>query len=197
MEMASEADDFEMTDESLAQQAAGGDRACFEALVERYRDSVYRICLRCADHAADAEDWAQECFVRVFRQLPTYDCSRPFAPWFRRVVANVCINMARGRKRAYAGVSIGLDEMDEPVSGPSTDPQSVFLTKEAKQAVLQAISHLEPTLQQAVILRVVEGLSFKEMAEALQVPLPTASTWVRRALLRVRETLVQQGMEMG
>lgn len=186
-----------MTDEILAEQAAGGDRACFEALIERYRDSVYRICLRSADNAADAEDWAQECFIRVYRQLPAYDCSRPFGPWFRRVVANVCINMARGRKRAREGVSLGLDNVDEPVSGPATDPQSVLLSNEARGAVLHAIGCLEPTLRQAVILRVVEGLSFKEMADALSVPLPTASTWVRRALLRVRETLLNEGMEIG
>lgn len=187
----------EQTDESLAERAARGDLPCFEALVERYRDSVYRICIHSAANLSDAEDWAQECFIRVYRQLPAYDCSRPFAPWFRRVVSNVCINMARGRKRASECVSLGLDEMNEPVSGPGTDPQLAFLTKEAKQAVLKAIGHLEPTLRQAVILRVVEGMSFKEMADVLGVPLPTASTWVRRALIRVRQTLLSDGMEIG
>lgn len=88
-----------LPDEELARLAAGGRLDCFEELLARYRDRVYRICYRCAGNADDAEDWAQECFVRTFRQLGHFDPSLPFAPWLLRLVANTCINLAKARAR--------------------------------------------------------------------------------------------------
>ena len=68
-------------DESLAARAAGGDRHAFDALVTRHRQAVYRLCWAATGNHADADDAAQETFVRVFRSLSSYDPARPFGPW--------------------------------------------------------------------------------------------------------------------
>ncbi len=118
-----------LPDELLACRAAAGRTDDFEELLRRYRSRVYRICYRMAGNAEDAEDWAQECLVRVYRQLGRYDPELPFAPWLMRVVANACINLAKTRSRRQSWVELGLDEETERVA-PASDPAQAVLTGE-------------------------------------------------------------------
>lgn len=184
-----------LPDEVLARRAADGQRDCFEELLARYRDRVYRICYRSAGNAEDAQDWAQECLVRAYRQLGQYDPAQPFAPWLLRVVGNTCINLAKTRSRRQERLELGLEEGTEGLA-LTPDPLDAVLLGEEARAVLAAVDALEPSLRQAVVLRVLEGLSFRELAEVLGVPLQTAATRVRRALVRVREQLARSGMRV-
>src|SRR5687768_15809701 len=95
-----------LPDEDLARRAAAGHLDCFEELLSRYRDRVYRLCYRSAGNAEDAEDWAQECFLRAYRQLGRYDPAQPFAPWLLRVATNACINLATARDRRQKRVQL-------------------------------------------------------------------------------------------
>lgn len=176
-------------DEELARHATGGRLDCFEELLARYRDRVYRICYRYAGNADDAEDWAQECFVRAYRQLRRFDPALPFAPWLLRLVSNTCINLAKARAR-HAG-NCG-SEVLENYADSEPDPLQKLVAREEDGAVLRAIGSLPPALRVAVTLRVVDELSFRELSEVLGVPLQTAATRVRRALEQVRQTLVRQ-----
>jgi RNA polymerase sigma-70 factor (ECF subfamily) len=179
-----------LPDELLARRAAGGRLEDFEELLRRYRTRVYRICYRMAGNAEDAEDWAQECFVRVYQQLAHYNPRLPFAPWMLRVVSNTCINLAKARATRQGKMQLGLEEEQE-MAGAMADPMQVTLRTDEVRRVHAAVSHLAPPLRQAVALRVVEGLSFHELAETLGVPLQTAASRVRRALTQIREQLKQ------
>ena len=183
-----------LSDELLACRAAAGYRDDFEELLHRYRNRVYRICYRMAGHPEDAEDWAQECLVRVYQQLGRYDPELPFAPWLMRVVANTCINLAKSRTRRQGKWELGLDEESDAVS-LAPDPLHAALSGEEGRQVRAAVRQLPPPLRQAVVLRVMEELSFRELAEALGVPLQTAASRVRRGLLQIRERL--ERAEMG
>lgn len=184
-----------LPDELLARRAAAGHLNDFEELLRRYRNRVYRICYRMAGNAEDAEDWAQECFVRAYRQLGSYDPRLPFAPWFLRVVSNTCINLAKARTTRQSRVTMGLDEAtDAPSREP--DPLHSTLAGESGRQIRLAVEALPPLLRQAVVLRVVDGLAFGELAEALGVPLQTAASRVRRALLQVRERLERAESEV-
>jgi RNA polymerase sigma-70 factor (ECF subfamily) len=180
-------------DELLARRAATGHLEAFEELLGRYRNRVYRICYRMAGNAEDAEDWAQECLVRVYRQLGRYDPELPFAPWLLRVVSNTCINLAKTRIRRQEKVELGLEEDTEALS-LAPDPLHAALSGEEGRHVRGAVRLLPPPLRQAVVLRVLEELSFRELSEALGVPLQTAASRVRRGLLQVRERLENAGM---
>lgn len=198
-----------LPDEVLARRAAAGQLDCFESLLARYRDRVYRLCYRMAGNAEDAEDWAQECFVRVYEQLGRYDPAFPFVPWLLRVVSNTCINLGKSRARWRQRFPLGLNEetSTEQAAGhraaavetsaaaaaQGKDPLRVALLDEETGAIQEAVDALAPTLKQAVVLRVQEELSFREVAEILGVPLQTAATRVRRALLEVRNRLIQSG----
>ncbi|HEY3412383.1 MAG TPA: sigma-70 family RNA polymerase sigma factor [Armatimonadota bacterium] len=188
---------FQAPDEVLARRAAEGEQSCFEKLIARHRDRVYRICYRCAGNSEDAEDWAQECFIRGYTQLGYYDASRPFAPWFYRVVSNVCINLAHSRNRWRATVDLGLPDDGGEVAAEGTDPAAAILSIETRRAVLEAVESLDPKLRQVVILRVLDGMSFKELGETFGVPLATTSTWLRRALVQVRQQLARKGVGIG
>jgi RNA polymerase sigma factor (sigma-70 family) len=182
-----------LPDDELARRAAAGQLQCFEELLARYRDRVYRICTRSAGNAEDAADWAQECFVRAYRQLGRYDPSRPFAPWLLRVVANTCINLAKARERQQKRLRL-VDELPRAASEP--DPLERVVAAEEERLALRALDELSPPLRVAVVLRVMEDLSFRELAEILGVPLQTAATRVRRALEQVRRKLAQGGIEV-
>jgi RNA polymerase sigma-70 factor (ECF subfamily) len=184
-----------LPDELLACRAAAGRQEDFEELLRRYRSRVYRICYRMAGNAEDAEDWAQECLVRVYRQLGRYDPAQPFAPWLLRVVANSSINLAKTRSRRQDWVELGLDE-EIPTTVPAENPAQAALAGEEGRRVRVAIAALPPPLRQAVVLRVLEDLSFRELAESLGVPLQTAASRVRRALLQVRQRLERDQIEV-
>jgi RNA polymerase sigma-70 factor, ECF subfamily len=178
----------QLSDALLASRAAAGHQEDFEVLRHRYRNRVYRICYRMAGNAEDAEDWAQECLVRVYRQLGRYDPELPFAPWLMRVIANTCVTLARSRARRQERVELGLDEESGVVS-LAPDPLQAALSGEEGRQVRAAVRLLPPLLRQAVVLRVLEEMSFRELAEVLGVPLQTAASRVRRGLLQVREQL--------
>src|SRR6266852_1555375 len=141
-----------LPDEILARRAAAGRLDCFEELLTRYRDRVYRICYRSAGNAEDAEDWAQECLLRVHDQLDRYDPAQPFSPWLLRVVSNACINLAKARARPQERLELGLSE-ETAGAGFAPDPLDAVLSGEEAQAVLAAIDALDPALREAVVLR--------------------------------------------
>src|SRR5437879_2173153 len=109
-----------LSDELLACRAAAGRPEDFELLLCRYRDRVYRICLRMAGNTEDAEDWAGECLMHVYRQLGRYDPELPLAPWLSRVVVNRCIRLARSRASRREKARLGLDEAS-PMVSPALD----------------------------------------------------------------------------
>ena len=184
------------SDERLASRAAGGDKKAFEALVLRHRVRVFRVCYRMAGNVNDAEDWAQECFVRIWTQLKSYDSSRGFEPWMLRGASNTCKNLVKSRTSQRAKM-VQTDWEEIQVAAPSHEsPHEKAVTNEQKLAIEQALQQVSPVLRQAMTLWAVEQLSFKELAEVLGVPLWTAAQRVRRGLIQVRSTLAKKGHEV-
>src|SRR5579862_3923959 len=142
-----------LPDEVLARRAGDGHLEDFEELLRRYRSRVYRLCYRMAGNAEDAEDWAQECFVHVYRQLAHYNPRLPFAPWLLRVVSNRCINLAKARQVRQGSLQLGYEAEREP-AGTASDPLQVALFADEARRIHAAVANLAPPLRQAVALRV-------------------------------------------
>ncbi len=176
----------EERDERLAARAAGGDRRAFEALVTRHRRAVYRLCWSVTGNPADADDAAQETFLRVFRALPSYDPERPFAPWLRKIAWNCGLSV---RRDGQAGVpKVSAEEHSDPAD-PAGGPEDAASGNEEKRRVEAAMAGLPEELRTVMVLRAVEGLSYAEIAETVGIPAGTVMSRLSRARERLLAAL--------
>ena len=135
--------------------------------------------------------------MRAFGQLHHFNPSLPFAPWLLRLVSNNCINLAKARERRAKWWQPQWIAEQEEASLPANvqaEPFHQVMKDDEQQEILRAVNKLPPLLRVALTLRVVEDLSFREIAEVLDVPLQTAATRVRRALEQVRRELAPELM---
>jgi RNA polymerase sigma factor (sigma-70 family) len=173
-------------DERLAARAAAGDRSAFDALVTRHRAMVYRLCRAAAGSHADADDAAQETFLRAYKALHTYDAERPFLPWLRKIAWNCALSV---RRDARAGIPLtSAEELPDPPD-PSEGPDALASANEETRRVAAAVSALPPELRAVLTLRAVEGMSYAEIAEAGGIPVGTVMSRLSRARERLLAVL--------
>jgi len=180
----------ELRDEILAERAAGGDMSAFEGLVDRHRMAVYRLARSITGNHHDADDSAQETFLRVFRALGSYDPDRPFKPWLKRIAYNTSLNTVRASKSRSRGVV----QDDLPEVADQSPRQSERM--EAKQSVANidlAVGNLPSELRATLLLRAVEGMSYKDIATTMGVKIGTVMSRLSRARERVLDVLEPAG----
>ena len=173
------------TDAALADRAAAGDDAAAAALVRRYERSVFGVCLRMLGRREDAEDAAQEVFLRLFRHLAKWDRSRPLKPWLMTIAANRCRTALDRRRRKSPLLPGDLNPADE-----SAAPRDADLAEELQLAV----DGLRDDHRAAFVLFHHEDLSLKEVAEALGRPDGTIKTWLHRARKQLVDHLARRGV---
>jgi RNA polymerase sigma-70 factor (ECF subfamily) len=173
------------SDHDLAQRARQGEAEAFGELVRRYQASVFNVCYRLMGERREAEDMAQEAFIRAYQRLERYDPSRPFGPWMRRVAANVCLN--RLQSSQPPGLSLD-DERIEPGSEQAPNPETARLRGERAEAVRQALASLPPHYRVVIELRHFQELSYEQISEELDIPLSD----VKSHLFRARQSLAKK-----
>lgn len=176
----------------LVERAKKGDREAFGQLVRKYQRRVYAAAFHMTGQHGDADDVAQEAFVRAWRALPGFDGRADFTTWLHRITINAALNHLRARKRAPTLPSPlppeDPTERDLPVFG-STDPRDTALSKETISAVVKALGELSPTLRITVILATIEEMPYKQIAQALEVPEGTVAWRVNQARRQLRQKL--------
>ena len=175
-------------DEALAARAAAGDRAAFDALVARYGARVHGLALRTLGRPADAEDLAQEVFLKAYRHLHRYDPERPFAPWLYRLAANLALSRARSllarrrRERSLAALGEG------PIA-PLEAAEQALRRRELGARPDAATLALPPRYRVAFNMKYVLGMEASDVAAHFGVGLATAKTWLYRARECLRRRL--------
>jgi RNA polymerase sigma-70 factor (ECF subfamily) len=169
------------SDADLAAEALGGSEAACRALVARYATPAVNLAARMLNNRAQAEDLAQEAFVRAFARLATYDTRRSFASWFFQIVRNVTIDHLR-RTRLD---TVSLDQLDAAGHPVGIAEASASPDIQAERAALaRALDHglerIRPEYRAAIVLRYQEELTVSEIAEALGVPDGTVKTYLHR-----------------
>jgi RNA polymerase sigma-70 factor (ECF subfamily) len=185
-------------DAALARSASRGDRQAFGRLVDLHKRAVYGLCFRLLRDPEDARDAAQECFVRAYSALDTYDPGQPFVPWILRIARNHCLDLVRRRVHESRRVELNTDPECGPVdlADPAAVAPDVALERRETAATLaQAVDALPPAQREVVHLFHVEHLSYKEIAATLDVPIGTVMTWLHRARARLRLALEQGAKE--
>lgn len=169
-------------------EGAAGESERFDGIVRRHERTVLALARRLLGRLEDAEDAAQESFLRLYRALDRLDPERPVLPYLYRTTVNVCRDLqARGRGRRLRDVSLGeVAPEDEPEAG-GADPAEAARLSEERRIAAAALRALPEKQRTALVLRDLHGLSTGEVAEVLGVAEVTVRTQISRARLKVKE----------
>jgi RNA polymerase sigma-70 factor, ECF subfamily len=173
---------------NLAQRAVQGDREAFGELVQLHQTGVYNAAYRMTGNRQEAEDIAQEAFLRAFRSIRTLDPARPPGPWFRKIAVNVCLNQYERHPARK------LNEETHP-SRPTSDPgpETQTVEREHSRQVRSALLMLPLRYRAVLELRHFEELTYAEIAELLNRPLSD----VKSDLFRARRALAKHLKELA
>lgn len=174
-----------MSESDLITRARRGDGAAWEILVRQHQEAAFRLAYLLLGNADDAEDVAQEAFIRAFQTLDRFDPSRPLRPWLLRITANLAHNRRRALGRYLAALSRSVQATPAPVTVPDVPGEHVQRQEEA-QALWRAVRRLNWADQEVIYLRYFLELSVAETAEALGVAPGTVKSRLSRALDRLR-----------
>ncbi len=169
------------SDRDLILRAKRGEAEAFGELVTRYQTSVFNVCYRILHEHGEAEDLAQEAFIRAYDRIHTFDIEREFGPWIRRVVANLCLNHLESQK-----VTTELD--DERDADQTQRPEAVVEIKERSEHIRSALASLPVNYRIVVELRHYQDMSYDEIAAQLNIPLSD----VKSHLFRARKILAEK-----
>ena len=169
------------SDRDLILNARHGNTQAFGELVLRHQNSVFNVCYRILHERTEAEDMAQEAFIRAHNRLHSFDIERPFRPWICRVAANVCLNYLETQK-----FTTGLD--DEKDADKSQSPEKQMEGRERSAQIRMALASLPANYRAVVELRHYQELSYDEIASELKIPLSD----VKSNLFRARKLLAEK-----
>ncbi len=169
----------------LLAQARGGSTRAFEEIVERHQRRVYAVARRIVRRHEVADDVTQETFIRAYQALDSFDLSRPFAPWICRIAANTAINHVRSKEFREEALPDSLADTETSPDEPERRLQEI----ETREAVAEALHSLPAEQRVVFVLRTIEELSYKEIAETLAISIGTVMSRLSRAREKLRQAL--------
>jgi RNA polymerase sigma-70 factor (ECF subfamily) len=174
-------------------QVLKGDQEAYGEIVEIYKNSVYQLCYRMLGNRHEAEDIAQEAFLRAYVNIKSFNQDLKFSTWLFRIATNLCIDRMRKKKPDYyldaevAGTE-GLT-MYSQVTSNTPLPETEVESQELQETVHKEIQKLPEKYRSAIILKYIEDLSLNEISEILDLPLGTVKTRIHRGREALRQNL--------
>lgn len=170
-----------------------GNQDSFEEIVTLFQHRLYHVCFRMLGNRQEAEDIAQEAFVRAYTNIHTFDQKRKFSTWIFRIATNLCIDRIRKKKPDYyldANVpgTEGLT-MYSQIEAPGDLPEDVLSRMETQERIQYEISKLSDRYRSVIILRYIEELPLQEISDILELPLGTVKTRVHRGRAALRKQM--------
>ena len=188
-----------MTEKELVRAAQRGDDSAFEELVRTYEKRVYHLALRMCGNVDDAYEVAQEAFLSAWKGMRFFRGDSSFSTWLYRLTSNAAIDFLRRQRRQGGSDGVSLDDEDaflEVVdTGPSPHQQAEG--QELRQALARGLGALSPEHRQVLLLRELQGLTYEEIAAALELDLGTVKSRIARAREKLRKYLVASGNFSG
>jgi RNA polymerase sigma-70 factor (ECF subfamily) len=182
-----------MTDEELVSHVQKGIPRMFAELVRRHQDPLYGLALRFTGSAHDAEDIAQEAFLKAYRGLGDFKGDARFSTWLYRIAYNLCVDWLRRNRRPDRRAS-SIDEAGETADGRA-DLEGDYVAAEERERVRRAVDALDEKYRSVVVMLYYQKLSYGEIAAVLDVPLKTVETRLYRARRIMREALERDAVE--
>jgi len=174
-----------MEDADLVRRCQNGDMAAFEQLFYKYQDRVYSTAYRMMNDQEDAQDLTQEIFLRAYQRIGKFDFRSAFSTWLYRLAVNLCIDELRKRKR-----SANTTPLEEAVlQADENTPEDHVMSRDREKRVWDAINSLKDKERSIIILRDIEGLSYKEIAEVLKCSLGRVKSRIHEARQKLKAIL--------
>ena len=186
-----------MEEKQLILRAKRGDPDAFGQLVLAHQDKVYSLAFHLVRDREEAADLAQEAFLKAWRNLESFQGESSFSTWMHRLTTNVCLDWLRkqNRRRQVEPV-VSLDDEEsgwtEPAD-PGQDPQASVEARERREALNEGLEQLPEHHRRVLLLREVSGLSYQEIAQAMELDLGTVKSRIARARNQLRKILSQSG----
>jgi RNA polymerase sigma-70 factor (ECF subfamily) len=183
------------SDADLVELSLRGDQKSFRHLVNRYLPLVYNYLYRMTQNHEISEEMAQEAFVKAYNHLKSFDKSRSFKPWILRIASNAAISELRKRSKV-----VSLNALEEEGHWGEADHQStedIVVQLERKltsEEVLAVLNRMDDKYRQVLLLRYQQDLSYEEISQALNIPLNTVRTWIKRGLDKLKNDVKEMAL---
>ena len=180
-------------DHDLVDRVLGGDREAFASLLTRHQKKVFNFMYRMVGERGVAEDLTQEVFLKVYEALPGFRKAAKFSTWLYRIAHNHCLNALKGRGREIAVSALTKEPANgNPVTAlvdPSASPEERLEQRELQAVVQEKLAELTPEHRAVLVLRDIQGLSYDEIATALELEDGTVRSRLHRARMELKERL--------
>lgn len=188
---------IDIDEKKLLKKAAAGSAEAFEQLVLTYQTPIYNLCLRMTGNPEDAADMTQESFLKAWRSLEGFHFESAFSTWLYRLASNTCLDFLRSVKRRKQ-FSLTMEDADGETQlldlpDPAPTPEASLLSAEESALLAAAMRQLDPEQQRILTLRVVNDLSYTEIAAVLDIKEGTVKSRLARARENLRKKLLQSG----
>lgn len=182
-----------LDENSIIKRAQNGDTESFALLVEKYKDIIFGICFSLLKNYHDANDAAQETFIKVYKSIKRFKFDSSFQTYITRIAINTCKDEFRKQSKNNAAISIDDDENSVEIRDASDTPEAAFEKKERREKVRQAILELPEKYREIIILRDLNGASYEEISKILKISQGTVKSRINRARLSLKENLKNNG----
>lgn len=181
---------YKKDDLNLINRFKDGDTSAFEEIVFKYQDKIYNLCRHMLGNAHDAEDAAQDVFLKAYQNLNKFRPEASLHTWLYRIAVNTCIDYRRKPffESLFKSSKEG-DEFVEELPADSPSPDRLYESKQISNAIQLALGRLSERLRMVILLKEIEGLSYEEIAEVLDVSIGTVKSRISRAREELKKLL--------
>lgn len=170
-------------DNECVREVLAGNKEAYGFLIEKYKDKIYTLLMRMIHDAQDAQDLTQECFIKAYQYLCSFDPERKFSSWLFRIAVNLCLNALQARQKNQRHPA----EWDDEWLVDETSPESILLQKEHVAEIRDVIEELPEHYRIVLLLRYLEEMSYQEISTVLDVSVSTVQMRLHRAKQKLRE----------
>ncbi len=176
-------------DKELVQRVQQGDKSAYDLLVIKYQHKIVQLVNRFVKDPSEAQDVAQEAFIKAYRALGNFRGDSAFYTWLYRIAINTAKNYLVSRSRRYSDYEVDVQDAEQVENAPQLKgmdtPDNVLMNEQIVEAIKSAIEKLPDEMRTAIMLREFEGMSYEEIAQAMDCPVGT----VRSRIFRAREAI--------
>jgi len=172
---------------TIIQRCLNGDNEAWEMLVRKYSKRIFNLAYQFSGIYEEAEDMTQEIFLKLFKSLRQYNFKANFEAWFIKLAKNHCIDHYR-KSKCEKLKRINFNDLERLLSNNS-NPEDDLLRKEKLKIVFNGLKNLSPEIRMVIILRDIQGMSYEEIAQIMELPLGTIKSRINRGRIQLAENL--------